>query len=245
MRLAIMQPYFFPYLGYFQLIRAADKMIFYADLPFARHSWMDRNRLRHRNGDTFYFNAPVTDSRGRLIRDVGLHAREDWCRSFFKLLRCNYASAPHYAQIVTLLERHLPGCGTGEPGSLLRTNVDTLRGIANWLDVSTEIEALPNAYEAVEAGIAGLDKEERMTRRITDICRANGAKEYVNAIGGLALYDKDRFQREGVALSFVSTRPYRYSQQSADFIAGLSILDVLMHCGRDGTRALMAEYDLI
>ena len=245
MRLAIMQPYFFPYLGYFQLIHAADKMIIYVDLPFERHSWMDRNRLRHRNGPEFFINAPVAAYQNLLIRDVELFACDRWCDQFFKTLRCDYALSPHYAATVSLLERLLPGCGTGEPGSLMRTNVSILRGIADWLDIPTEIEARPNAYETVEAGLLGLEKDERMTRRITDICHANGAAEYVNAIGGTALYAKDRFRREGVSLSFVSTRPYRYAQQSVDFIAGLSILDVLLHCGRDGTRALLPAYDLI
>jgi len=245
MKLAIMQPYFFPYIGYFQLIHAADKMIFYADVPFSNHSWMDRNRLRYRNGSEFFFNAPVVGRNGQIIRDVGLDASKVWLKSFHKVLRCNYGGAPFYNETIDLILRSMAENATGEPGSLMRTNVATVCDIVRYLDIDTEIEAHAFAYPDIEEQIKSLPKEERMTRRITEICKCNHAKNYVNAIGGTTLYSKERFLQEGIRLEFISTRPYRYDQQAKAFIAGLSIIDVLMHCGREGAKRLLTTYDLI
>lgn len=245
MKLGIMQPYFFPYIGYFQLIHAVDKMVFYVDLPFSCRSWVDRNRLRYRNGSPFFIHAPVVGHSGQIIRDVGFDANESWKKSFFKSLRCNYKAAPYYDEITELLKRVITESGTGEPGSLMRTNVNTLRAIAEYLDIPTKMEARAFAYEDVEERIRALSKEDRMTRRITEICRCNQAENYVNAIGGTALYSKERFLAEGISLSFVSSRAYFYDQQAESFIPDLSIVDALMHCGRDVTKQLVAAYDLI
>jgi len=245
MKLGIMQPYFFPYIGYFQLMQAVDKMIFYVDLPFSRHSWVDRNRLRYRNGNVFFVNAPVIGCNGQIIRDVGLHANEIWMKSFTKALRCNYKSAPFYEETVQLLWRTLEENGTGDAGSLMRTNIASLRAIAEYLGIETEIEARAFSYTDVEEKILTLSKEERMTRRITEICKINRAEHYINAIGGMELYSKERFRKEGVDLSFVCSRPYQYDQQSSFFIGGLSIIDVLMHCGRDETKQLLQSFDLV
>ena len=245
MKLGIMQPYFLPYIGYFQLIHAVDKMIFYVDLPFSSHSWVNRNRLRYRNGGPFFIHAPVVGRSGQITRDVGFDAAEAWKKSFFKALRCNYEAAPHYGEISELLERAITENGTGEPGSLMRTNVSALRAVAEYLDIQTQIEARAFAYEDVEERIRALSKEERMTRRITEICRCNQAEDYVNAIGGTTLYSKERFFMEGISLSFVSSRAYSYDQQAESFVPDLSIVDVLMHCGKDAAKQLVAAYDLI
>ncbi len=136
-------------------------------------------------------------------------------------------------------------CGNGEPGSLMNTNICSLRAIAEYLDIDTEIEARAFAYPQAEERIKDLPKVERMTRRITDICKCNASKDYINAIGGTTLYSKERFLEEGISLSFVCGRPYQYDQQAKDFIPDLSIIDVLMHCGKEGTKELLVSCDLI
>jgi hypothetical protein len=216
-------------------------MILYADLPFSERTWVSRNCLRYPNGGKFFINAPVAGGGARMIRDVELHPLEDWRAGFFKKLRTNYGAAPFYLETADLLDRAF----SGGSQTLFSLNASAIREIARHLEIPTEIEARPFAYTAIEESVRDLPKEERMMRRIVEICRENRSGTYVNAIGGRRLYARELFLGEGIDIRFIASGACSYDQRSRDFIPDLSIIDLLMHCGKNGARALLTGYELI
>jgi hypothetical protein len=135
--------------------------------------------------------------------------------------------------------------------SLHAYNARLVAGIASHLGMPTDIVSDPNRFAQLEAQArseTGMDIEagvDRKTRRVLALCRQEGADRYINAIGGQALYGRENFRRHGIALSFLKTNDYTYPQFSDRFHPHLSIIDVLMHNGREGTRRLLEAYTLV
>jgi hypothetical protein len=254
MRLAIMQPYFFPYLGYFQLIAAVDKFILYDNLNYIKKGWMHRNRILHKGQAPLWINVPVAGrSSFAKIRDVVVAQPGKWAAVLRKQLYLNYCKAAYYPEVTALLDQALPALAP----RLVDVNVAVIRAVAAYLGLATDLSADSIRYDAFEAEVAqhgegvlahyqpDFAAPDVKTLRSLFICRQEGATAFINAIGGRALYDKAVFARHGVALSFVQTTFRPYPQNCADFVPGLSIIDVLMHCGRDGTRQLLNDYTLV
>ncbi len=214
MKLAIMQPYFLPYLGYFQLIASADEFIVYDNIKYVKSGWINRNRLC-RDGEAAVFSLPLkaaSDSRDVRERELA----PDFKRA--KLLnqfRGAYRKAPQFPRIFPLLER-LVGF---EDNNLFRYLDHSIRGVCEHLGIGTPIRA--------SSGI-GIDHSLKSRDKVMALCRAAGADTYVNAIGGVDLYSKEEFLREGVELKFIRMKPLDYPQFGAPFVPALSIVDVLM-----------------
>lgn len=255
MRLAIMQPYFFPYVGYFQLIQAVDKIILHDGVDYIKKGWMNRNRLRHPSGEVYYITAPVRDGGlARPIREVQTAEEPRWRGRLLAQVHHDYRRAPYYGEVFALLERAL----ALDTPSLARLNARAIALICEYLALPTQIAPDASAYDGIERELRALPEDpsppapgealapDRKSLRILKICQQEGATGYVNAIGGQALYDQAVFARHGVELRFIRTLPHSYPQgASGEFVPHLSILDVLMHCGPAGARALLDRYELI
>jgi hypothetical protein len=220
MRLAIMQPYLFPYIGYFQLMAAVDRFVVYDDVAFIKGGWINRNCLRQ-GGQRQLFTLPLKGaSPNRRIADtrIDLPQLPHWLAGFRRTLAQNYGRAPHFERVQALVDDVFE---PPWPTSIATLNLRALRCVAGYLGIDTDIVDSSAGYG--NRDLSGQD-------RVIDICRREGARTYANAIGGRELYDAAAFARHGVALRFLKTGDLRYAQGRGAFVPSLSILDVLMHC---------------
>jgi hypothetical protein len=232
MKIAVMQPYFFPYLGYFQLVHATNRFVFYDDVTYIKGGWINRNRWLSRNGST-YFTIPVQDASSfRSIAHTQVVPKGAWVTKLRKTFQESYGKAPCFTQAFELLDGVL---SLDEP-SIARWAATSVRAVANYLDPAPRFIETSARY-----GNAQLKAAER----VLDICRQESASVYINAIGGQALYDPADFSARGVELRFLRTRPVTYRQFREPFVASLSILDVIAFNPREIIRQFLQEYDLV
>jgi len=253
MKLAIMQPYFFPYLGYFQLINAVDKFILYDNLNYIKYGWVNRNRLVV-NGNPVFMIVPVLEKSSFMkIRDVQIDHTSRWKRKALKTIHLNYKKRSFFDEIFPMLE----GIINADATYLTEINCAAIRQISEFLDIPAEIVTDISNYEPLENDLSLSDSDvnisylreqnlsDTKTIRVLCVCKNEQADTFVNAIGGQALYDKKIFKRNGIDLYFIHSLPYSYEQNSKEFIRDMSIIDVLMNCGKTGTQQLLNNYELI
>lgn len=232
MRVAIMQPYFLPYVGYFQLMAAVDLFIVYDNIKYTKKGWINRNRMLV-NGTDAMFSLPLkkdSDYLNVVQRELAPDFDRDKLLNQFKGA---YSRAPHFVQTLPLLERIV----RHEDGNLFRYIHHALLRTREHLGIKTEIR--------VSSEIA-IDHELKGQNKVLALCRAVGADTYVNAIGGTELYARDDFGAQGVALHFIKSRPFEYPQFGAPFVPWLSIVDVLMFNPVERVRErIESHFDLI
>ena len=253
MKLAIMQPYFMPYIGYFQAIKAVDKYILYSNLTFIKDGWMNRNRLQLRNGQVQIISVPLKHkSSNTMIYDIEVDNSQPWQKKLLKTIFLNYKPATYFDEIYPFLEDLL----TKQYNTLSELNAETIRAIAKYLDISTEIESDNTRFLDMEQLLDVVEDDYsvmpflkthpvRKVARVLEMCRREDCHDFVNAIGGQALYSKEEFKLYGIDLHFVQTHEFTYPQLAPGFEPNLSIIDVLMHNGKEGTKKLLNEYTLI
>jgi hypothetical protein len=233
-RLAIMQPYIFPYIGYFQLMRATDRFVIYDDVTFIKQGWIARNRILI-NGEPSFFVVPVRHASSSVaIRETKIDdgpQHRQWVAKLLKTVDNAYRRAPHFARVFPLVESVFAAPAT----HVAELAVASLKAVAAYLDLDVQWVETSGLY-----GNAALSGEDR----VLAICRAEGASEYVNPSGGRALYHRDRFAARGVRLSFLQPQAIEYRQFNGPFVPWLSIVDVLMFNDRETARAMLDRYDL-
>ena len=232
MRLAIMQPYFFPYIGYWQLLNAADRFVIYDDVNFIKQGWINRNRLLL-GGEPSYITVPLDGaSPNKRICDIAVQRSPHWRRKMLASIEQGYRKSPCFAEIFP------------EVDSLIRFEMNNLADflahqlvkMAKLLGIDTEIIVTSGDYQNCE-----LSGQER----VLDICGREGATSYINLPGGQKLYDPESFKAANLDLHFLSTRASPYQQRGADFVPNLSVIDALMEVGAAGVRSRLEEYDLL
>lgn len=228
MKLALMQPYLFPYIGYFQLLSQVERFVFYDDVNFIKNGWINRNRLSL-NGAPQYFTVPLSNaSPFQKIRDVAITPASGWRRKLGESIRHAYSRAPHFATVSALVQRVFD-TDTLRIGELAKTSV---RQVADYLDLATEF--IDSSAPYGNADLHGM-------QRVLDICRIEHATDYYNVPGGRALYESAAFAERGVRLHFVEPLPFKYMQGGPDFLPSLSIIDVLMYNDPARVRGLLAR----
>lgn len=213
-RLAIMQPYFFPYIGYFQLIAGADRFVVYDNIKYTKKGWINRNRML-RNGQDVSFSLPLKRDSDHLdIRDREL--AESFNRDkLLNQLKGAYQRAPQFSDTFPLVEEIVRHEEVNLFHFLHNSILKTCEhlGIATPIDVSSDLQ---------------IDRELKSQDRVIATCKAYNARAYVNPIGGIELYSKEAFLEEGIDLQFMRTLPVEYAQFGETFVPNLSIIDVMM-----------------
>jgi len=233
-KLGIMQPYLFPYVGYFQLIHAVDAFVVYDDVAFIKQGWINRNRILI-NGQPAYFTVPVKHASSfALIRDTSIdddpqNAR--WVEKTLKTIDNAYRRAPEFARVFPIVDAVLRS-PTRRVADLA---VASIKAVMHLLDLKTAWVESSARY-----GNTHLKGEDR----VLAICKAHGATDYVNVAGGRELYSPERFAAEGIRVHFIQPRPFQYRQFQDPFVPWLSIIDVLMFNTQEAARDLVAQYDL-
>lgn len=224
-----MQPYFFPYLGYFDLIHSVDRWIVADTVQYIRHGWINRNRILSQSGDWQYIVAPVRKHPLRTpIREVEVSEAEDWRGRILKQIDHYRRRAPYYAPVRDLVE----DCLSVREQSIARLNVQALRKICAVLAIRFE----PAILSEMNIDVSDVAGAEELAVRLT---RSAGADEYVNPPGGAGLYQADRFESVGIRLSIRSLVEFEYPCGPYPFIPHLSIVDVLMWNAPQQVRAYL------
>lgn len=234
MKIAVMQPYIFPYIGYFHLIHAADKFVFLDDVAFINRGWINRNRILSTDKKSDYlFTIPLDNaSQNKKINEIRIHTNYlKWRDSFKKTFEIAYSDAPYSEQAKTivfgLLDRTKPGDQISDvTRNSIKLCADYLGLKRDWIDSSSKYN----------------NQELRKGVRLIDICKQENAEHYINAIGGQELYTPDVFAKDGIKLSFVKSELNSYREP---FLKGLSILDLIAYCDKETLQQQLSSYNLV
>lgn len=218
MILGVMQPYFFPYLGYFDLINRADRWIVFDTPQYMREGWVNRNRILHAREGWQYIIVPLKKhSREAAINQVEAVDFPDWRRKIIHQFTHYRGRAPYYNQTIALLE----DCFSDGEQNLSRLNVTCLGNVCRYLDIPWAPEILSEMHLPLGPVESAADWALR-------IAEAAEATEYINPPGGAALYDRQRFARHGISLCLQEDFDFMYDCPGFAYVPKLSVLDVLM-----------------
>lgn len=232
MNLVIMQPYFFPYVGYMSLIAAADTFVIYDDVNYINRGWINRNNFLASNGSQL-FTLPVSKaSQNRRICDLTLHDMNKAKTQFLAMLTRAYAKAPHFNEVMDLLATTF---------SCEDTNLSVF--LTHTLDMLIQYLGLP--CRLVRSVDRSLSQELAGEARIIEIAKTFGATRYINAIGGTSLYHQKKFMAEGIELCFLKHLGTNYPQFSTTHLPSLSIIDVLMFNSVPDAVRIIKNYELV
>jgi len=235
MKLSIMQPYFFPYLGYFALIKHADQFILFDTPQFIRHGWIERNQILKQDGTPLYIKVPLKKhSRDTTINNIEINNSENWKVKILAQLVPYKKKAPYYKEVIELLEKIF----SLETESIVEFNFFSLKEICNYINIETPIKIWS------EMGVS-IDEVNAPDEWALNICKALKANIYYNPTGGMSFFDVDKYKRDGVELSFLEYIPTEYKQFSTQFVPFLSIIDVMMYNSPDQIAAFLNNYKLL
>ncbi len=231
MTLAIMQPYFMPYIGYFSLMKAVDRFVVYDDVAFINRGWVNRNQILV-GGKAHLFTIPLREaSQNRKIREIALDESTKWREKLLRTVEQSYKKAPFFTPIHALLAQVLQT----PAGTISELALNGLLAVNGYLSLHATVVPSSTLYE---------NDHLKAQERILDICRQESATRYINPIGGMELYDKPTFAAAGVDLQFIQSERVEYPQFGAEFVPWLSILDVLMFNSPGAVHALFDRYTL-
>ncbi|MCW1147857.1 WbqC family protein [Flavobacterium sp. TH16-21] len=232
MKVSIMQPYFFPYIGYFQLIANSDVFVIYDDVNFIKKGWINRNTILV-NNTPYLFSIPLQNvSQNKLINEIFISDLDKWKTDLLKTISLSYKKAPFYQDVYPLIEKII----SFDELNLALYIQNSLQNLCEYLNLNTK---LVMSSEIVK------NNDLRGENKIIDICIQLGANQYINAIGGIELYIQDNFQVKNIDLKFIKSENIIYKQFKNEFKPWLSIIDVIMFNSLEDTRMLLNKFELI
>ena len=232
MKIGIMQPYFIPYIGYWQLLNAVDKYVIYDDVNYIKGGWINRNKILV-NKTPQYFNIPMLGaSPNKLINEVGVNHDQNVIKKNLRIIEAAYCKAPYFAEIFPLVEAMLR-CGKDDIASYVAASTQI---ICKYLDIKTELIISSDIKK---------DNNLKGQEKVLEICRILNATDYYNAIGGRELYSFEEFEKRGIKLHFLKRNEIRYQQFGDEFYPDLSILDVMMFNPVEKIKEMLNDYTLI
>jgi hypothetical protein len=234
MKLAIMQPYFLPYIGYFQLIHAVDRFVIYDDVQFIKRGWINRNRMLNQGSDHMFTIPLAKAPRDQLInqRTINGLAWEKDRIKLMSLIKRSYGKAPFFESSLKTIE----ACMDAQTDLLADFITHTLEICCQSLGIKTPM---------MRASELDIDRKLKGEDRILSICEQLGATQYINACGGQDLYDRDHFNSRGIELFFIKSGEIAYPQFKNEFVPWLSIIDVMMFNSPARIRQYLDMYELV
>lgn len=229
MKGAIMQPYFFPYIGYYQLAYEVEKFVFLDDVNFIKKGYINRNSILLQ-GERHDFSIPV--SKVSQNRTIHSHDYTGDFSKFLTLIAQAYKRAPNFSQVMPLIESVV----LDNNNNVAKKNAKSLTAVFSYLGIEREY---------IFSSDISLESEKKGQDRILALCEKLNIDHYRNAIGGQQLYDAAIFNELGINIKFIQSRVSPYSQNGAPFVSHLSIIDVLMHCSKDEVIQSLVDYSLV
>jgi hypothetical protein len=232
MKIAIMQPYLFPYIGYFQLINAADKFAIYSHVQYIKKGWINRNKILVNNHEKLFSFSIRRGSYTDTIKQTYFspNVKTEFSK-FLIMLHFSYKKAPFFYETYNLIEEILNYDDLNVSNFIL----NSLRKMCGYLNIQTPILELDSIENA------SLDRSER----VIILCNLMESKHYINSIGGVELYDKTFFKDNGIILNFIKTRSVEYNQFGNIFVPNLSIIDIMMFNSIDRIHEMLNNFELI
>mgnify|MGYP001392400988 CR=1 FL=1 len=233
LKLGIMQPYFFPYIGYWQLISAVDHYIIYDDVNFIKSGWVNRNNILLNNKAHLIRLHLNQASYLKKINEIEIEDNPIRMRKILATLKQGYAKAPYFNPTMILLERIF----NYSEKNLASFNLNHIKEICNYLEINTKLTLSSSIKQ--NSTLKGKD-------RVIEICRENKTDIYINAIGGKNLYNKEEFEKNGITLKFIKSRNIEYKQfKNNNFVPWLSIIDIMMFNDKKEIRSMLSKYELL
>lgn len=232
MKLVIMQPYLFPYLGYWQMIASADTFVLYDDVNYIKNGWINRNNLLL-NGSAHLFTLALNKaSPFKKINETFIKSDESNRNRVLAFIRNSYLKAPYFEMVFPLVEEII-----SYPENNLALYLENhFCKMCDFLEIKTKTLVSSRIQKNCH-----LHAQEK----VLNICQNLGATQYINAIGGQELYNKEVFAQQGIQLNFIKMRLCPYLQFKNNFVPNLSIIDVLMFNDKASVLSLLNEYDLV
>jgi hypothetical protein len=231
MTLGIMQPYFLPYIGYWQLIRAVDLFVIYDNIEYTKKGWINRNRFLQ-NGGVAYFTVPLKKGSDYV------HVRERFIsdtfdrRKVLNQIKAAYQKAPLYNTAFPIFSTIIENKNL----NLFDFIYFSVMQVCKYLQINTKI---------VKSSDIAIDHKLKADIKVITICKCLQGNEYINPIGGIDLYSKDLFKQNGINLNFIKPNEIRYKQYNNEFIPWLSILDVMMFNSKDEIHRMLDDFKLM
>jgi hypothetical protein len=232
MKIAIMQPYIYPYIGYFQLIKSVDKFVILDDVNYINKGWINRNNILV-NGKSNLFTIPLKEaSQNKKISEILISDDANWETKFLKTVLLSYKKAPFFEIVYPILEEITNSSKT----NISKFNLHAIERICQYLEINTRIVPSSSIYK---------NDYLKAQDKIIDICIQENASIYINPIGGVELYNKQDFIDKKLELFFIKSKNILYKQFSNEFVPWLSIIDVLMFNSKEEVAGLLNQYELI
>jgi len=232
-KIAIMQPYFFPYIGYFQLINSVDEFVIYDNIQYTKKGWINRNRILVNGSDSLISLPLKKDS--DFLNVIDRQLSDSWSKDRVKLLnqiKGNYQKAPYFKEVYPLIEK----CILNEETNLFDFIYDSLINILDFLEIKTKITI---------SSTINIDHNLKSKDKVIAICKEQFGEIYINAIGGMELYDKNEFLSNNIRLNFIKSSPITYKQYDNQFVSWLSIIDVMMFNDKITISRFLNDYTLV
>lgn len=244
--IAIMQSYFFPYIGYFQLINEVDEFILYDKVTFRKNSWINRNRIKDKGTSApIQITVPVKKASSySLINEIQVFPEVKWKDQIKNLLFFNYKKALFFDEIYEIIIELL----YNECENIHEYNATIIKEICKRIGIATPIVTRNDKHQIVESNLSVRSKErqtEMKSQRVYDLCELYNANLFLNPINGMELYEFEKFKEQNLVLEFIKAKEIAYDQFKTPFQPYLSIIDVLMHNGFDGTKLLLSQNQII
>jgi hypothetical protein len=228
-----MQPYFFPYLGYFQMVKSVDVFVFFDDVNFISRGWINRNCILL-NNQSHYITVPLKKaSQNKLINEVEVDFENKQYKNLLITIKQAYNKTPFFSQVYPIIEEIIGS----KFHSISELSSKSIVAVSKYLGFQTQFQFSSIAYSHTK----GLNRAERLIA----ICHLAEADNYINSIGGTDLYSKSFFRERGVHLKFIKPKEIFYKQFAVPFVPWLSIIDVLMFNEIPAINYMLNNFDLV
>lgn len=234
MKIAIMQPYLFPYIGYFSLIKNTDHFVFFDTPQYIRKGWINRNRILGAAGKDVYFTVPIEKcSRETPIKDVKISYRENWKEKWMGQLTIYKKRAPYYSDVMQLVQEVL----NDDVSYISELAINSVIKTCQYLGINLNYDI----YSEMDLQSFQVEAPDEWALEIT---KSMHYDTYVNPPGGKAFFDVDKYKKANIGLEFLTQEILEYNQRVREFIPGLSILDVMMFCSPEEVVDMMNLYTI-
>jgi hypothetical protein len=233
MIVGIMQPYFMPYIGYFQLINSVDEFVIYDNIQYTKKGFINRNRILSNGTDQLFSLSLKKDS--DYLNVVERELSGLWEKDKNKILntiKSSYSKAPYFEESFDLISK----CLNNSEVNLFRFIYDSIVLVNEYLDIKTKV---------IISSTIDIDHTLKSQDKVLAICKERNATQYINSIGGVELYNKEIFKQNNIELNFIKSNLIQYKQFNNEFIPWLSIIDVLMFNSKEEINKYLNEYTLI
>lgn len=232
LKIGIMQPYFFPYIGYWQLINAVDIFVLYDDVNYIKSGWINRNNILL-NGEAHKISLSLNQASSyKKINEITALDDEIKKKKMLNCINATYSHALYFKQVFPMIEDII----NFENPNLALLLENQIRQISNYLNINTKI--ISSSSIKKDNSLKGQD-------RVIEICKKNNAQQYINSIGGFDLYNKEDFAKNNLNLSFIKPKNIIYKQFNNEFVPWLSIIDVMMFNSPEKIKEMLDDYELL